>query len=361
MKNILLLALIVLSTNIFAQEKHLKLFRFKSAIIEYKYEASFKGTHIKYIDDWGYKQADYIKRELNFGGNNDKEYETIILIGSKAYTINHQENTVAIGRNSTYNYYLLNQNRKCTDVSDALLKSANGYKLDGTKEFLGKECKVWKARKATQFTWNGIMLKSEINFMTMMIEVATKIDVDVDIQESKFEIPQGIKYISSDTYQGFSGLELNFDEVETKPETDDKSIKISFNSSDLEGCDNFVYFSENGDKIISEGVNDYNKIDYLIIKSQQEILSTSKTELPQSSTLIFETNSGDFGKMQIEQINKDGYKIRYVVFNSGRTIKTHSNKGDNLLENDFTIASNESNFKLIITPKNEAKCFVLGW
>ncbi len=126
MKIILLLLFTIFSINVFSQEKRVKIYPFKSAIIEYKYEASFKGTHIKYIDDWGYKQADYIKKQLNFGGNSDKEYETIILIGSKAYTINHQEETVAVGRNSTYNYYLLNQNRKCTDISDALLKSANG-------------------------------------------------------------------------------------------------------------------------------------------------------------------------------------------------------------------------------------------
>ncbi len=361
MKIRLLFIILTLSSNIFAQEKRVKLFPFKSAIIEYKYEASFKGTHIKYIDDWGYKQADYIKRELNFGGNSEKEYETIILIGNKAYTINHQEKTVAVGRNSTYNYYLLNQNRNCTDISDALLKSANGYKLTGTKEFLGKECKVWKAGKATQYTWNGIMLKSEINFMTMMVEKTTKIKIDVDIPESKFEIQQGVKYISSDTYQGFAGLELNFEAVETIPDTDANSINISFNSSDLEGCDNFSYFAENGEKIITEGVNDYNKIDLRIIKSQQQILSNTETTLPQSSTLIFETNSGDFGKMQIEQINKDGFKIRFVVFNRDGTIKTHSNKVDNLMEKDFEIAPNESNFKLIITPKNKAKCFVLGW
>ena len=75
------------------------------------------------------------------------------------------------------------------------------------------------------------MLKAESNFMTMIVEKATKIDIDVDIPESKFEIPQGLKYISSDTYQGFAGLELNFDAVETKHEADANSINISFNSS----------------------------------------------------------------------------------------------------------------------------------
>ncbi|NOR73843.1 MAG: hypothetical protein GQ525_01655 [Draconibacterium sp.] len=357
----LLFTILLFSASVFAQNKHAKLFPFKSAIIEYKYEASMKGTHIKYIDDWGYKQADYIKKELNFGRNIDKEYETIILIGEKAYTTNLQDSTVAVGRNSTYNYYFLNQTQKCTDISDALLKSTSGYKLNGTKKFLGKECKVWKAGKATQLTWNGVMLKSEINFMTMMVEKANKIEINIDIPRSKFEIPLGLKYISSDRYQGFAGLELNFETAETKPETDDNSINISFNSSDLDGCDNFIYFTESGEKIHSEGVNDYNKIDLRVIKSQQQILAGNETMLPQSSTLIFETNSGDFGKMQIEQINKDGFKIRFVVFNPDGTIKTHSNKGDNFMENDFEITPNENNSKLIVTPKNKTKCFVLGW
>ncbi len=361
MKIKLFVVLLFLSGSIFSQEKHVKLFPFKSAIIKYKYEASFKGTHIKYIDDWGYKQADYMKLESNFHGKTDKEYETIILIGEKAYTINHQKNTVAVGRNSTYNYYLLNQNRTCTDISDALLKSANGYTLDGKDKFLGKECKVWKGRKATQYTWNGIMLKSEINFMAMMVEKATKIKIDVDIPESKFEIPQGVKYISSDTYQGFSGLELNFDTAETKPEAEDGSIIMSFNSSDLEGCNNFGYVSESGEKVLSEGVNDYNKIDYKIIKSQQEILSANKTELIQSSAFIFETRSGDFGKMQIEHMNKDDYKIRYAIFNIDGTIKTYSDKTDNIPGNDFDMAPDDNNYKLIISPKNKAKCLVVGW
>ncbi len=197
--------------------------------------------------------------------------------------------------------------------------------------------------------------------MAMMVEKATKIEIDVDIPESKFEIPQGVEYISSDTYQGYAGLELNFDTAETKPEAEDSSITISFNSSDLDGCDNFGYVSESGEKVRSEGVNDYNKIDYKIIKSQQEILSANKTELIQSSTLIFETSSGDFGKMQIEHMNKDGYKIRYAIFNIDGAIKTYSDKTDDIPGNDFDMAPDDDNYKLIISPKNNAKCFVVGW
>ncbi len=360
MKINLLFFVLILSSNIFAQEKQVKIFPFKSAIIEYKYEASMKGTHIKYIDDWGYKQADYIKKELNFGGNEDKEYETIILIGTKAYTINLQGKEVAIGRNETYNYYLLNQDRKCTDVSETLIK-AEGFKPGGTEEYLGKECKVWKADKVKKLSWNGVALKSEINFMTMMVEKATSIKIDIDIPAEKFDIPQDVKYISSDSYQGYSGLELDFSNTEKIDNKTNGSIKIEFSTGSLESCDNFEYFTEKGEEVVIKGDNDYNKIDNRLIKSQQQFLLSEKTELPRYSTVIFETNAGDFGKLQIIQIDKSGFKLQYVVFNSDGTIKMYSAETNELLNDDFSFAPNESNSKIEITPKGKAKCSVLGW
>ncbi len=361
MKITLFFILVFTSLTLFAQEKMVKLFPFKSALIEYKYEASMKGTHVKYIDDWGYKQADYIYKQLNFGGNEDKEYEIIILIGEKAYTVDLQKKEVAVGRNATYNYYLLNPDRKCTDISDALLKSANGFKHSGTEDFLGKECKVWKAGKATQLTWNGIMLKSEINFMTMMVEKATSIKINVDIPAEKFDIPQDVKYISSDTYQGYSGLELDFSNT-TKIDNKTKGdIKVEFSTGSLESCDNFEYFTTKGEKVTIEGDNDYNKIDNCLIKSQQQFLLRDKPELPRYSTAIFETNDGDFGKLQIIQIDKNGFKLQYVIFNSDGTIKKYSAETNELLKDDFNFVQNKNHSKVEITPKGKARCLVLGW
>ena len=361
MKTKLLFLFILYTTNIFAQKERVKFFPFKSAIIEYKYEASFKGTHIKYIDDWGYKQADYIKKEYNLGDITDKEYQTIILIGEKAYTINLQENTFAVGRNSTYNYYMLNQNRECTDVSDAILQSAHGYKQTGTKKFLKKNCKVWEVGNSTQLTWNGVMLYTEINFMTMMVEKATSIKIDVNIPESKFDIPKGLKYISSDTYQGFSGLELNFYEAETKPELDDNSIVVSFNTSDLDGCDNFAYLTESGEKVITKGVNDYNKIDLRVIKSYMKNLSDKSQNISGSATLIFETNNGNFGKLQNEFINDSEFIIRYVIFDKSGNIKKYSLGEKEVLLNDFNFKLHKDWRRLIISPKGKTKCLSIEW
>lgn len=360
MKAKLLFIFLLFTLPLFAQKNRAKLFPFKSAIIEFKYEASFSGTHTKYIDDYGYKQADYIEKKLNFGGNTDKEYETIILIGNKAYTIDHQENEVAIGRNSTYGYYLFNKNRSCTEVAEALIKS-EGYLQKGTTNFIGKECKVWQANKATRLSWNGVVLSEEINFMTMMVEKAVKIEIDVDIPESKFEIPQGFKYVSSDVYQGYSGLELQFENSETTSNKNEKSIKASFSTTDLGGCNNFEYFTNNGEKVIIEGVNDYNKIDVRLIKSQEQNMISDEVELTRAKTLLFKTNSGDFGKMQIKKLEKDDYKIRFVVFNTDGTIKTFSDGTNKMPENDFEITDVENNNKLKITPKDQSKYFVLGW
>ncbi len=362
----LFLIVYLLVTNMFAQETHLKIFPFKSAIIEYKYEAGLGGTHVKYIDDYGYKQKDVIRKEIKLGDDIEKKYETIILIGSKAYTINHQDTTVAIGVNSTYSYYLQNQNRKTNDVTEALIK-AEGFKENGTKKFLGKECKYWKADKAKKLTWNGVELKSTISFFMMMVEKVTSIKVDVDMPKNTFDIPQELRYISSDVYQGYSGLKLKFDEDnKSKPEYNG-SIKVEFSSSNLESTDNIPFYSQEGEKIIQTGVNDYNKVDFKIIKSQLSQLKSNKTDFEQSRTLIFYQKDGYgegfnlYGKVQINKINKDGFSYRYLIFGDEEEITGYSDDDNSALTRIFDISPDKNNRKLILTPKKGTSCIVLGW
>jgi len=362
LKTILYLITIILTVSVFAQDKRVKIFPFKSAIIEYKYEASFKGTHVKYIDDYGYKQADYIRKSLNFGGNTDDEYETIILIGNKAYTMNLQDSTVAVGRNETYGYYLQNQDKSCVDVSEAILKAAEGWYLSGTKEFLGKECKVWKHTKHKKMTWQGLLVKSQINFMTMMVEKVTKIEINVEIPQNMFEIPKNFNFISSDSYQGFAGLKLKFDTTETALPKDGEvnHIKAEFNSGSLGSCNNFLYYTTEGKEIKSQGANSYNKVDNLIIKSQEQFLQNEKLNLPRFATLIFKNNENNFGKLQIKKMDNSDYEFRYVVFESNGNIKAYSDGIKDALSKDFIITADDDNNKLIVTPKDKAKCLIIG-
>jgi len=366
MKTKLILIVIFLSVNIFAQEERVKIFPFKSAIIEYKYEAGLGGTHVKYIDDYGYKQADIIKKEIKLGDNIEKQYETIILIGNKAYTITYENSTVVVGRNATYDYYLKHKNREPIEITEAIIKSSS-FEFNGTEHFLGKECKVWKAHKAKKLTWNGVELKSTITFMMMMVEKATSIKINVDIPSDKFDIPKGFTYNSSDTYQGFSGLDLKFVEDNKIKSENVESIKINFSSNSLGGTNNIPYYTQKGEKVIQDGVNDFNKIDFKIIKSQLLQLKQNNTELGKSRTLIFFQKDGYgkesniYGKIQINKIDENSFSYRYMTFGDDGEITGYSNKTNSALAKIFEITPDKNNWKLILKPKNKTKCIVLGW
>ena len=349
----------MVSFNAFSQEKKVNLYPFNSAIIEYKYEASFGGTHIRYIDDYGYKQTDIIRRELNFGGHKEQEYETVILIGEKAYTINWQDSTVAVGRNETYTYYLQNQGKSGTQITEAIFRSANDYVLTGTESYLKKDCKSWQSDKSKMLTWNGLMLKSETNLFVMMVEKAVKIKIDKKLPKGIFDIPTGLKYISADVYQGFSGLELVFDKPGSEQNSNKNSIDISFNTNDLGGTSNFIYSTVNGKSIVTEGMNDYNKIDYHLIKSQAYGMQGTPVSLNKSRVLVFITQAGEFGKLQISELEHGKYSLRYVLFNKEGLILKYADRTSEGLQ-DFDIRVNKDS-KLIISPKGKAGCFVLGW
>ena len=100
--------------------------------------------------------------------------------------------------------------------------------------------------------------------------------------------------------------------MDSIPANNVNHIEISISTSSLDGSNNFKYYKSNGELVLSEGVNDYNKIDNRLIKSQQHFFSKKEVKLGYASTLIFKTNDGDFGKMQLKQGDKERYQLRYV-------------------------------------------------
>lgn len=359
MKTVIFFLTLIYLINLQAQENHIKIYPFKSAVIEYKYEASFSGRHIKYIDDYGYKQADYISKTENFGGNSDKHYETIILIGEKAYTINPEDSTVAVGRNENYGYYLRNSGRSCTEISRALLQAEGGWRLKGHTNYLDKECEVWKSGKSKKTIWQGLMLESEVNFMTMMVEKAVSIELDTNIPADKFEIPRGLRYLSTDVYQGFAGLKLSFDKMAGEDKKSANHIKIEFSSEQLSGCNNFADYSVKGKKVILRGDNGYNKIDNLIIKSQRPFMKNKSAELHSGEILIFMTADKKFGKMQIKKIDKKGCQVRYALYNNSGALADYSEGSEKTLINGIIITKKDKS--LTITSKNKTIYSILNY
>lgn len=348
---------------VFSQPTKVKIYPFKSAIIEYKYEASYAGTHIKYIDEFGYKQADYINKKMNLGSGLENESEIIILIGEKAYTVNLQDSTVTIGRNATYDYYLEHTEIPEVVVTEAILRSAYGYQLKGSQTYLKKACKFWVSGNSKMLTWNGLEMKSEINFMTMMVEKAIKVKIDKKLPKDIFDIPIGFRYISSDQYQGFSGLELSFDSLKKAPINDEESseVKAEFSTRSLGSCTNFKYFNSSGKQVSLEGINDYNKVDALLIKSQSLNLASQPLNIDLSRTVIFQTSEGLFGKMQLASLVGSTYTVRFAIFDKDGRVQRYSDGSSNLLPKDFKLKFDNKTSKLQLIPLGKAKCFTLGW
>ena len=71
----------------------------------------------------------------------------------------------------------------------AMMKSMGGKKI-GTDKVLGYTCDVWDLMGVKQCIYKGIPLKIESNIMGLKsVEVATKAEFDIDINEKSFKLP----------------------------------------------------------------------------------------------------------------------------------------------------------------------------
>jgi len=374
MKKALLIISLFTIANIFAQEKKVKIYPFKSAIIEYKYEAQLSGTHVKYIDDYGYKQVDIIKKDINFG-ETKKKYETIYIVGNKVYTLNPLDTTIGYSINNTYSYYFKYKNKTGVEINEAIDANASGWKYTGNKQFLGKDCKIWESGKSIRYTWNSLILYEELNFMIMMVENATKIDIDTKIPEKIFSIPTGYKYSNGTGMQmGFSGLDLNFNKIKlvektkstseptegpTEEISEGNNITIEFNSDDYTNSQEFTFFDEKGSVVNVKGINDYKKFDNTIIQSQDFYLLKAEQSLPKYSTAFFKTPEAEYGKMQITNIDDNEFNYQYIIFSKEGFIKEYNKETNNGLAKFFEIKPDERNSKLLIKPLKESKILII--
>ena len=340
-KNILLLifmSLFFITTISYTQINHHKIFPFKSAIIKYKYEASLVGTRIKYIDDYGYLQADYIVKETNFGGVKEKESTTIILKGSKAYTIDNTEKTISVGKNATYGYYEVFKKKSSEEIFESLLKSESYEKKNSENPilYLGKECDNWEARKAEQLVWNNLVIKSEQYFMALVVEKATSITIGIDISAERFNLPKDYTLIYSDTQQGYAGLKLKFDNDEDihdkkKEESSNSVIRVDL-EVDLFKTDSYPEILSTNDKkdkeLYFDGSSMFQRIDKALIESQEFRFTENSARLSEGSPILFKTSKGKCGKLEAVNIDKKQGKIevRFVIYNSDGKIYKFSKK-----------------------------------
>ena len=182
-----------LTTGIYAQKSNYKVFPFKSGVIEYKIEGKTKGTNIKYIEDYGYKQADVTNTVTKFFGQKTIDNSTDILIGPKIYAIDHEKNTLTKARNPVYETYA-NESGNYEELGIQAM-DALGFKDTGeTGTVLGNKCTIWKGPLGEIWTWKGLALKTKTKLLGIkMEETAVKIDLDSKVSAGRFEIPSGLE------------------------------------------------------------------------------------------------------------------------------------------------------------------------
>ena len=205
MKKVTIIVLVTfISIGIYAQKKaNYKVFPFKSGIIEYQKTGKTKGTTTKYIDEYGYKQADYGESVTKIFGQKTEEKEGTILIGPMLYAIDYENNTVNKGKNPVYETYASSKGNY-DELGRKSMKALGFSDTGETETILGKKCEVWKGSLGEICVWKGLALKTKTKILGMkMEEIATKISLDVNVPKDKFEVPKNMKIQESEMPEGF--------------------------------------------------------------------------------------------------------------------------------------------------------------
>jgi hypothetical protein len=207
MKKIVLIILTVLiSIGAYAQKKsNYRVFPFKSGIIEFQKTGKTKGSYTKYIDDHGFKQADYGESVTKIFGMKTEEKTGTILIGPDVYSIDYKRKVVNKGKNPVYETYA-----KADGDYDKLGKQAMealGFTDTGkTGTVLGNKCEIWEGNLGEIWVWKGLALKTTTKILGMkMEEIATKISLDINVPKDKFEIPKGMEVTETQIPEGMEG------------------------------------------------------------------------------------------------------------------------------------------------------------
>ncbi|MBN1414913.1 MAG: hypothetical protein JW973_07420 [Bacteroidales bacterium] len=185
----LLFVLFCLSVVLPLQSQEMfKIYGIKSGIIEYKHSGTSTGTSTVYFDDYGYKCANYM--DMTEEGQTHKGW--VISQGDMQYMYDPDTKTGQKLRNPMIEMILeMEDIEKITQETYAKM----GFQEAGTEKFLGKDCRVFKGEMGKVLTWNGMLMFMEMSVMgTTTKQEATKIDVNVPVKSSLFEIPGDVEF-----------------------------------------------------------------------------------------------------------------------------------------------------------------------
>lgn len=161
----------------------------KSAYIEYVHSGSSTGTETMYMDHNGKVSARYTELTTKSLGSTTKTNQITIQKDSVFYTIDVDKKT---GIKQTIHIDPKDV-EKWTKEGEEAWKDM-GFKKTGEEVLLGKKCDIWEGMSSKIWVWQNFSLKSEMNIMGKSVIEAKKIEIGGSIDNSKFELPEGITW-----------------------------------------------------------------------------------------------------------------------------------------------------------------------
>ena len=174
-------------------------YKIKSGIVRMNIETSMmKGTTkaTLYFDDYGKKESTETMMDMEMMGQKIKVHQLTLIKGE--YVINVDlDKKMCTKMKIPSNLDPTKVNFE--NLTSEMIKEYN-IKKEGSETVLGKKCDIYSmfhaqsSTKGKVWVWNGISIKSEMNASGINIKTTTtKIEENVQVPASKFEVPSGIK------------------------------------------------------------------------------------------------------------------------------------------------------------------------
>lgn len=172
-----------------------KRYGIKSAIVEYTITGSQSGTKTLYFDNWGMRQAEYTNSVLEIG-KFSKSINIVNIVKDDAnYIIDLERNTGTKTKNPVNKLIAELQNQKSFgEFGEQILLKSGAMKI-GKEEFLDKDCDIYEIKNTgtKMWIWKWIPLKTITKLGSVEINsVAKKIEVNVNVPEEKFTLPDNV-------------------------------------------------------------------------------------------------------------------------------------------------------------------------
>lgn len=171
-----------------------KQFQVKSGVVEYALSGMRSGTEVLYWDDWGERQSRCTKASISMMGMTQTSDDCVISLPDVVYTIDMKTKT-AMKSNNPGKAFADGLSDEELEEFGRRMNESMGMKKVGTDTVAGHSCDLWRAdqMQTETCTHKGIPLRTMTKTMgTAMTITATKVDLDADVDDSRFTLPADV-------------------------------------------------------------------------------------------------------------------------------------------------------------------------